>query len=249
MKAEKKRYYRFPEGYGAEWRADDLASRAIYADQCGSITCLNQPDADWLTNRQARSARLGCSSPVYPPYFMTFACCRSGSVHFCVSIHRLSSERNGRIQDWVICLETSIVSLVTSIPPLFYLNIISCQSSTMLNLVVSYGSYGAKRTTCDPQSMCIETDERGSDREQHASCRMKLARAQAICPLVRRLPWSNLGRLPVIVNVVIGEGFCRRHMPRIAVTSLPKAIAPSEFDPNKDNQLQIIKRSICESAQ
>jgi len=36
-----------------------------------------------------------------------------------------------------------------------------------------------------PQSMCIETDERGSDREQHASCRMKPARAQAICPLVR----------------------------------------------------------------
>jgi hypothetical protein len=35
-----------------------------------------------------------------------------------------------------------------------------------------------------------------------------------------RLPWSNLGGLPVIVNPVIGEDFCRRHMPRIAITAL-----------------------------
>lgn len=101
----------------------------------------------------------------------------------------------------------------------------------------------------DHSPRCI-TGERGSGRvlESHANetCPCTVCRPWPETP---RLPWANLGSLPVIVNPMIGERPGRRHMPRIAITALSPGVVPHEDGHCRANHLRMVSICICQAAQ
>lgn len=154
---------------------------------------------------------------------MTFACCRSGNVHYeygiLVTEHSFVSSytftRVGMTASSIGYLFREVISINKE---LIYSHIYSVVSPIDGHLIMGLMGQRTTETTCPPNPCASERVD-GVQAEFSVRMLMKPARAQRFA-LGPKLPWSNLGRLPVIVNPVIGEGFCRRHMPRIAITDL-----------------------------
>lgn len=142
--------------------------------------------------RHASAARHRFTSLPFPPYFMTFACCRSGNVHYeygiLVTEHSFVSSytftRVGMTASSIGYLFREVISINKE---LIYSHIYSVVSPIDGHLIMGLMGQRTTETTCPPNP-CASERVNGVQAEFSVRMLMKPARAQRFA-LGPKLPW------------------------------------------------------------